>query len=262
VSNAVLGTVSDYSRNLRSLVPANASWVDDRVGPDSDVPYLMGTSTDVFNESVGQWQLEFWNRSLNGVYAVGVPASGYLPQRQASFDRERGRISSDDTQFASARHVVAGPGFDLAARRVARDRDHILYEVEPPIAVASVTGGVFPDAWMGADASYDRYEGSSGELTIDLSRRAWPGPDKPGRVRIEIGPLDLGPDGPPRIAHVTSSRTWIIHAQASRTFRLETPKPPFRAFVHIEPTFSPADYGQPDARQLGAQVAFGFKPAR
>jgi hypothetical protein len=74
-------------------------------------------------------------------------------------------------------------------------------------------------------------------------------------------------DGLPEIAEATAERTGVIRSRSSQTFRIPTPKPPFRATVYVEPTFSPADYGQGDAqlgarRQLGAQVAFGFKSAR
>ncbi len=36
--------------------------------------------------------------------------------------------------------------------------------------------------------------------------------------------------------------------------RVPTPQTPYRLEINVEPTFSPLNYGQPDARQLGAQV--------
>jgi hypothetical protein len=262
VTNSVLGAVGEYSRNIRSLAPADASWLDDRVGPDAEVPFLVGSATDLTNEGVGQWQFEFWNRSLAGVYNLGVPALGYLPQLGAQFDRASGRIVADDPGLAEARYVMAARGLDLAERRIEGDGQRVVYRAEPPLLVESVSGGVFSDGWMGPAASYDRYTGPAGELTVALSREAWGGPDKPGGVRIDVGALELGPDGAPTIVRPTASRTWTIHSRARRSFQLPTPKPPFRAFVHIEPTFSPAEYGKPDTRQLGAQVTFAFKPAR
>jgi hypothetical protein len=128
--------------------------------------------------------------------------------------------------------------------------------------VVSTSAGVYADGWMGTAATYDRYEGPGGTLVVSLSRKNWDGPDKPGAVRIEVGPLERGPDGAPRLGRPTAVRTWTIHSGSIRRFLLPTPKAPFRAEVHIEPTFSPADYGGPDTRQLGAQVTFGFKPAR
>jgi hypothetical protein len=46
-----------------------------------------------------------------------------------------------------------------------------------------------------------------------------------------------------------------------RTFRLKTPAAPFRVRVGVARTFSPADYGFPDPRELGVQVAFRFEAA-
>jgi hypothetical protein len=42
----------------------------------------------------------------------------------------------------------------------------------------------------------------------------------------------------------------------------EVPPSPVRVVVRIAPTFSPAQFGLPDERQLGAQVSFRFEPPR
>jgi SAM-dependent methyltransferase len=41
----------------------------------------------------------------------------------------------------------------------------------------------------------------------------------------------------------------------TRGLVLQTPRSPYRLEIHVQPTFSPADYGLGDTRQLGAQVA-------
>lgn len=261
-TNSVVGAVTDYSRNLRTLVPANASWVDDRIGPDADAPYLFGTTADPFREAVALWQLEFWNRSIAGVYGLGVPPQAGIPELQATFDRGTGRIVSASPGLEGAEYAVTQRTLDLAERPLEAAGESVLYAVDDPLQVESVTSGVFADGWMGPEAAYDRYVGRPGTLTVSLSRRAWGGPDKPGRVLIEVGPTAKGTDGLPTIRRVTASRTWTIHSRSQRTFRLPTPRAPFRARVRIEPTFSPVDYGLGDTRQLGAQVAFGFAPTR
>jgi hypothetical protein len=261
-TNSVLGAVADYSRNLRTLVPAEASWVDERIGPDADAPYLFGTTVDPFREAVALWQLEFWNRSVAGVYGLGVPPQAGIPELQAGFDRATGRIASSSPGLEGARYVVTQQALDLAERKLEVAGESALYAVDHPLLVRSSVAGVFADGWMGPDAAYDRYAGRAGTVTISLSREAWGGPDKPGRVVVEVGPMTTGADGLPAIERVTARRTWTIHSRSHRTFRLPTPRPPFRARVHIEPTFSPADYGQGDVRQLGAQVAFGFAAER
>jgi hypothetical protein len=47
-----------------------------------------------------------------------------------------------------------------------------------------------------------------------------------------------------------------LHRLEQRSFTFETPRPPIRAIVHVDPTFSPSQFGQVDTRQLGAQVSF------
>jgi Dolichyl-phosphate-mannose-protein mannosyltransferase len=261
-TNSVQGALEDYSRNLRALVPPEASWVDDRVGADTDVPYLFGSTIDPFREAVALWQLEFWNRSVGGVYSLGAPNPAGIPQLDAALDRGRGTIAATGRELAGARYVLAPSGLDVAGRPLAKDAERVLYEVDEPLRVESSTSGVYTDGWMGADATYDRFEGPAGTLTVTLSRKVWDGPDKPGDVRIEVGPLVTGADGMPSLGQPTDVRTWTIHSGSARTFRLPTPAGPFRAAVHIEPTFSPADYGGVDTRQLGAQVTFGFAADR
>ena len=72
-------------------------------------------------------------------------------------------------------------------------------------------------------------------------------------MTINIGPL-ANLDGQPGISPVTSSRTWTVRSGTARSFTLPTPNAPYRLEIHVNPTFSPANYGQPDIRQLGAQV--------
>jgi hypothetical protein len=119
---------------------------------------------------------------------------------------------------------------------------------------------------MGSDASYHVYTtpgGRPGTLAVTVSRAAYGGPDTlPGHVVVEIGPLATAPDGSARLRRVTVRRRWVVHALEKRTFRFRTPRPPFGAEIHIEPTFQPSQYGFPDVRQLGAQVGFRFVPSR
>jgi hypothetical protein len=59
-----------------------------------------------------------------------------------------------------------------------------------------------------------------------------------------------------------ATRKWVLHSGGGHAFTLLTPSRPFMVTVHIAPTFSPSQYGQPDTRQLGAQVTFHYQPAR
>ena len=91
-----------------------------------------------------------------------------------------------------------------------------------------------------------------GEVSVDVGRAGWGGTDVPSRVTIDVTRLDNGKQ--------VSSARWVVHSQMKRTFRMRTPASPFRVNVSVLPTFSPADFGMGDPRQLGAQVAFRFEP--
>jgi hypothetical protein len=63
-------------------------------------------------------------------------------------------------------------------------------------------------------------------------------------------------DGAPTLGRPTATREWTVHSGQTRTFDLPVPRAPFRVEVRVSPTFSPAQYGQGDTRQLGVQLAF------
>ena len=73
----------------------------------------------------------------------------------------------------------------------------------------------------------------------------------PGHARIELIPLRGA-----RAGQAIATRTWTLHSGRGHLFSLSTPNQPFTVTAHIDPTFSPSQFGQADTRQLGAQVSF------
>ena len=165
-TNSVSGAVADYSQQ-----PADARAAERVVGrrarrADADVPYLFGTTPDPFTEAVALWQLEFWNRSVAGVYSLGVPAAAGIPELQATFDRPNGRIASGSPEPRARRYVVTQ--HDARPRRARRSRR--------PARTCSTRSTtrcrsrarrrrVYADGWMGSDATYDRYVGPAARST-------------------------------------------------------------------------------------------------
>jgi hypothetical protein len=92
-------------------------------------------------------------------------------------------------------------------------------------------------------------------MTVRASREGWTGADTPSSVTISAGPVAMV-NGEPTLARKTAVRNWVVHSGQTRTFDLPVPPPPFRIEVAVSPTFSPAQFGQPDARQLGVQLSF------
>jgi len=125
--------------------------------------------------------------------------------------------------------------------------------------------GVYPDTWMGTRAAYDRYDvrpGESGLASIMISRSGWCGKDKPGRVTVRLGPLEVTPDHHPKLARVTQVRHDVLHSCERLPILLRAPPGPWRVEVEVTPTFSPHELEPKlgDARQLGAQVSFDYRP--
>jgi hypothetical protein len=255
-SYSVFGSIRDHSQATLALTqPSDPSWIDRRIGSDSEAAYLYGGTADLVGEAQVMWQTEFWNRSVGPVYRLGPPEPSPLPESAATFDSVTGRIASQSGGNALIRYVVAPTSVQLAGTRIAQAGRLALYRVEPPLRLAKLLGGVYGDSWMGADAALTQYATPSrrGLASVRVSRKGWRGPSPPGRVTIKVGTLAASA-GQPGIGKVTSSRTWTVRNGTVQLFVLPTPKSPYRLEIHIQPTFSPADYGQADTRELGAQI--------
>jgi hypothetical protein len=220
--------------------------------------------------SIGIWLTEFWNRSLRYVWSTDGTAPGPGPILTPDLaDPSTGRLAQDP----GVRWVIAEAGVDVAGELVAKPPEAgrwYVYRVTGPLALAHSQEGISTDGWSGCDrlpcpaarSAYNQFTtpgGRRGYVIVDLSRAAARGaPIAPGRVVLRVGTLIKGRDKQPHLGRVTRTIRWTIRAGDSRTFAIRAPAPPFRVEVRIAPTFSPADYGQSDRRQLGAQVGFGF----
>ena len=52
---------------------------------------------------------------------------------------------------------------------------------------------------------------------------------------------------------VLARRAWVAHSGKAKSFRFQAPPAPFSIRLHVEPTFSPSQFGLADTRQLGVQ---------
>ena len=253
---AVFGAIRDHSVATRNLTASSRQdWVDSALPPGASAGFVFGSSADPFGEAQAMWQTEFWNRDVKKVYNL-VPEPTSFAKTAAGIDHLNGRIVPQDGKPFPYPYVVAGDSLGLSGGLVARRPPFALYRVTAPLRLATAVEGLYADGWMGGDAALTRFTGSPGLLVIHLARTAWGGPDVPGRVTIELGRPVGEEDGRVGLGRVLVRRTWIIHSRSRRAFRLPTPRPPFRLEIHVRPTFSPARFGKPDTRELGAQVDF------
>jgi 4-amino-4-deoxy-L-arabinose transferase-like glycosyltransferase len=255
----IVGTLHDYSRALRDSagIGGSASWIDNRIGSGSKASFLLGTTLETWPETLGLWQNEFWNRSLGPVYNLSTPEPTGGPESPVRVEPRTGLIVSTATgKPVVARYVASSLAFGLDGQLIAARPPFALYRTDGSLRVAQATAGIYGDGWMSADASYTRFVARSrGKLTVTLSRAAWTGTDVPGRVRVQLAPLRG-----PRAGQAVATRRWVLHSGGGHAFTLSTPNRPFAVTVHVAPTFSPSTYGQPDTRQLGAQLGFHYRP--
>jgi hypothetical protein len=259
-SYSVSGAIRDYSKNLQGFTYVeNGDWIDDVIGSDGDAVYFFGGGADRAEEASRLWQTEFWNRSLGSVYRAGAPDHTGFPSVDVAVDDETGAIAAANGRGLRSGYVVtAFPGFELAGDLIAQHSGLALYRTDGSVGVATARSGLYGDGWSGPSATYTQFStpgNRAGRVRVGVSRKAWMGPDVPGRVHIRVGrPGGAGLDG------VTAERRWVIHSGRERSFMLPTPRPPFQVEVTVDPTFSPATFGFGDPRQLGAQVSFDFTP--
>jgi hypothetical protein len=258
-SYSVFSQVQVFARGLDSLTGAGSdrSWIDNAVPAGEQVAFLFGGAADPSAESKILWETEFWNRRLTSVYYLGQGeiAAG-LPYAPATVDPASGRIAVGAS--TTPRYVVAPSTLELAGQRIAETPSLTLYKVQSPLRLGGTVDGIYPDGWMGSDATVTRYAPAGKKIRVTLSRTAWGGTDVPGDVRLDVRRFTgASSNGTPGLGKPTAVRTWTIHSGAQKTFTLQALAPPYRIELHIEPTFSPSQFGQPDTRQLGAQVFFG-----
>jgi hypothetical protein len=257
-SYSVFGSIRDHSQATLGLTsPSNPSWIDRRIGPGSKAAFIFGATPDPLGEAQVMWQTEFWNRSVGPVYTLG-PADPGLTVAPGTFDALTGRVgppASDESRSTRIRYAIAPTSMQLEGRRLAQEGRLALYRVDRPMQLATLVGGIYPDGWMSSFAALTHYTtpGRRGWLNVRVSREGWGGPSPPGQVTITLGPL-VATAGQPAIGEPATVRRWTVRSGKAENFILRTPTVPYRLELQVESTFSPADYGVPDARQLGAQV--------
>ena len=195
------------------------------------------------------WQTEFWNRDVQRVVYLGAHDFGF-PGFDASVT-PTGRLTPVNgtvTQPPAGDYVVAPVGVDLAGEPIAMQGRFALWRVSKPLRLATQREGFTGDGWTGADATFTRYLPGAKLVLVDLSRPKLPVP--PGLVRVEL--VSRG--------SVVEKRRWVARSDSSRRFRFQAPTSPFSVRIHVTPTFSPADVGLADPRQLGVLASVRTVP--
>jgi len=253
-----------FGDQLLANFPRPLDWVDEATGGAPTVYYGQRVNVD----PNGPWLLEFWNRSIQGLWTLDGTGVGPGPTVTPDVVEPTGEIKRDrDFEYA-----VTDEGVNLVGQVIAR-KTHLvggapatwqLYRVAKPMRLRKNVAGFYPDGWTGERSSYSQFstaENRRGFLIADVTR-AGGGKTLPANVRLEVGDLVIGEDTQPKLGTVRVVRSISVPSELNHQFLVEAPPAPFRAEVRVWPTFSPneLDPRSSDLRQLGAQVRFRFVP--
>lgn len=235
-SVTVLRAWAGQSRATHASQGTNdVGWIDRAIGSDADAAFLFTSDFQVDPHPL--WQSEFWNRSVRRVFLLDAFEPNGYPAIPAKLDRAGRLVTAPGTR--QPKYVVTAPGVNIDGRLVAQTPRLVLYEVSAPPRLADRSEGITADGWTGADATYTRYAPGAKKLFVDLSLPKLP--LAPGRVRIDL--VSRG--------STVEHRDWVSRSDSHKTFRFRAPPAPFSVRFHVVPTFTPAQYGLSDTRELG-----------
>ena len=264
---------NSYGRSFLSNLRGDPNWLD-KATHGAPTLYLGQQMQD----SNSEWLLEFWNRSLKAVWSLDGTAQGPGPFLTPDLKTPDGTLSPPCDPFAHIcftaqhhRYVVADRGISVVGKALGRHFHEAgggyvawtLYRVEGPLRLRWSDVGVQPDGWMGADSSYNRYSSPgnrAGTMIVRLTRA----PGTPAKATVQMGNVIRGSDKQPHLAAPIATYTRRLTMRKDVVLRIPAPGPRFRVEVHVSPTFRPSVVTKgrsSDARLLGAQVTYTFKPA-
>lgn len=236
--------INDTSHGLLAQgLLARRSWIDDAVGGKAQVAALWtGNASPMV-----VFQNEFFNRSVHPVYAFvsAPPLSNPIAQTSVTVDQETGTIEGPDGRSVRTEYALADRSVDLAGSEVASDPVlHTgLYRVGGDLRLAGQLSGVYPDAWIGAEATYTRWRCRGGSLRVTVA--SWPGLfEKAQTVAVEAGNRVVGKVRVPPSGVGRSVSVPLSPSQGRCVLRL-----------HVSQTAVPATVlGVPDSREIGVRL--------
>ena len=239
-------TASSYAGNL---APPR-TWVD--AATHGARTTFLGVQ---LNFAAPVWLTEFWNRSIDHVYALDDSAPPPGPIAAPYLLSTDGALAD----YTGDRYTVAGPGFELDAPVVARHGPFTLYSTPTPWRLRDEVVHVTSDGWGLNPFGYAYFpRGGPGVLRIDLSRTAYNGPGRPGRATIEIATVKLDANKDAALGRVLAVQRAVVRNGQRTPVYVHVASTPVFVSIVVAPTI-PLSV---DSRMLAAQPRFSFKRDR
>ncbi|HEY4346022.1 MAG TPA: hypothetical protein VGM80_00405 [Gaiellaceae bacterium] len=239
---------SDQTASLYATkLAAPHTWIDAHTGR-APTTFLGGGVP--LQDAGPVWLTEFWNRSIDHVFAVDDSAPPPGPIAAPYFLSIDGRLAD----YTGDRYTVAGAGIVLDAPVVAVNPPFTLYSTPTPWRVESEVHNITGDGWGLNPFRYSYFpRGGPGVIKVELSRTGYNNPAAPpGRATIEVGTVKLDSNGDPAFGRVVS----IIHAMVPNGGKVVVPVHVASTPATVSVTVTPTIEGDP--RQLAAQPSFSF----
>ena len=262
--SAAAGNVS-IANTTGDILRHPYTWVDD-VARGKPTLYLAQGVADQRSE----WELEFWNRSINTFSSLDGTLDGPGPSGAPNIAPD-GRLYWSESPAAPGRTfdyaVEDWPCIDFAGTVAATHfyrgpaanmlRQWKLVRLTRPNRLRAACSGIYSDGWTGVnDSTYFRFKSNGrGWLRITISRQNWPG----SPVHVQFGSV-RSEFKQPAIGRVFSERSVFVKKGRTTVVWLRTPAQRFGARVVVDRKFVPRDIDprSSDPRVLGAQVDYRF----
>ncbi len=226
-------------------VSAPRAWVDNAVGPNSDVTLVYSG-----NNPYRGWENEFWNRSIKRVYDYGTDTNLIQGggERRLTVQGSTGNLLDASGKPIHAQYVLADIGLQIAGARLAEDgyQRMALYRVDGVLRTETSITGWFNDSWTGKRVVWHRPSCARGTL----------------RIPVHTNPV-LFSGVVQRIAvSGTTPKPFVVSLPATAERTLVIPLTPRGHVCDVRLDISPTRQPLGDPRHLGILISgFEYQPS-
>jgi hypothetical protein len=239
-----------FANLFRTNLPQRLDWIDQDVH-GQPVTYL---GQEIKDPNI-LLLTEFWNRQIKHVDSLDGSAPGPGPTYAPSVVKSNGQLEG----LSGVPYIVADTGVTLQAKQVDSWARLRLYQRTGPWRLLDALQQVYTDGWAPGWSTYTYFRtGQRGTLQVTLGRRGYNGSAAAGHALLKVGTVKIV-GGQAVLDHVFARKRTLVQNGSLQVIDFPVARTPVRVEIFIKKTFkaSPSD-----PRNLGAQVAFTFVPAK
>ena len=239
-SVTVLKSWAGQSRATHASQGTNdLSWIDKTIGADADAAFLL--TPDFQADPHPLLQSEFWNRSVRRVFLLDALDPNGYPAIPTTLNPAGRLVTAPGTR--QPKYVVTAPGVNVEGRLLASTPRLALYRVSSPLRLADRSSGLTADGLdRGGRDLHALSPGCQGRARRPLASII-------ACRRPAAYALSSSPEARPSRIELGSRAAARKRPSAFGLHRLRS-----RCESTSTPTFSPAEFGIADTRELGVHA--------